>query len=341
MTTSSDQRSERRCEIAALIVCSVALVLVLVLHLLPALLAGLLVYELVHMLAPRLRIARLERAQAKLAAVALLATVVVLLLAGAVAATVLFIRSETGSLPMLMQRMADIMDGWRTTLPAGIVDRLPTDVDGLKDTFVAWLREHAGELQRAGTEAGRALAHIVIGMGIGALVALHDVRSPETLGPFARALEDRATMLGEAFRRVVFGQVRISAINTLLTSLYLVVVLPLFGVQLPLAKTMIAVVFFLGLLPVVGNLVSNTIITVLSLSVSPTVAMSSLAFLVTIHKLEYFLNAHIVGSQVRAHAWELLVAMIVMEAAFGVPGLVAAPIYYAYVKEELVSRALV
>src|SRR6185436_11670954 len=125
---------------------------------------------------------------------------------------------------------------------------------------------------------------------------------------------------------------------TLLTGLYLVVALPMAGVVLPLAKTMIAVTFFAGLLPVIGNLVSNTAIVILSLSVSPSVAITSLIFLVVIHKLEYFLNAHIVGTQVRAHAWELLVAMLVMEAAFGVGGLVAAPIYYAYVKDELMSE---
>jgi len=34
-------------------------------------------------------------------------------------------------------------------------------------------------------------------------------------------------------------------------------------------------------------------------------------------------------------AWELLVAMLVMEAAFGLPGLIAAPIFYAYLKTEL------
>jgi hypothetical protein len=45
-----------RYDIAAWILTGAALVLVLELHLLPALLAGLLVYELVHILAPRLRI---------------------------------------------------------------------------------------------------------------------------------------------------------------------------------------------------------------------------------------------------------------------------------------------
>jgi len=165
--------------------------------------------------------------------------------------------------------------------------------------------------------------------------------SPASLAPLATALQERAGRLGEAFRRVVFAQVRISAVNTLLTGLYLFVALPLAGVHLPLAKTMLVITFLVGILPVIGNLVSNTMIVVLSLSVSLSVAIASLLFLVVIHKLEYFLNAHLIGTQIRAHAWELLLAMLAMEAAFGMPGLIAASIYYAYVKDELVSRNLV
>jgi predicted PurR-regulated permease PerM len=70
-------------------------------------------------------------------------------------------------------------------------------------------------------------------------------------------------------------------------------------------------------------------------------AIGSLAFLIVIHKLEYFLNARIVGGQIRAHAWELLLAMLVMEAAFGIAGVAAAPIYYAYLKDELAARELI
>ena len=125
------------------------------------------------------------------------------------------------------------------------------------------------------------------------------------------------------------------------TAVYLTLVLPFFGIDLPLRKTLIAVTFIAGLLPVIGNLISNTAILIVSFSVSPGVALASLIFLVVIHKLEYFLNAHIIGSQVHAHAWELLIAMLVMESAFGVPGLVVAPIYYAYVKQELVSEKLI
>jgi predicted PurR-regulated permease PerM len=104
---------------------------------------------------------------------------------------------------------------------------------------------------------------------------------------------------------------------------------------------MIALTFVVGLLPVLGNLISNTVIVVVSLSVSLLVAVGSLAFLILIHKLEYFVNARIVGARIRARAWELLLAMVVMDAWFGIPGLIAAPIYYAYLKDELTARKLV
>jgi predicted PurR-regulated permease PerM len=99
--------------------------------------------------------------------------------------------------------------------------------------------------------------------------------------------------------------------------------------------------FFIGLIPIVGNLITNTMIVVISLSHSVPIAVCSLVFLVVIHKLEYFVNARLVAGQINAAAWELLIAMLVMESLFGIAGLVAAPIVYAYVKHELHTRGLV
>lgn len=70
-------------------------------------------------------------------------------------------------------------------------------------------------------------------------------------------------------------------------------------------------------------------------------AVAALAFLILVHKLEYFLNARIVGTQIRARAWELLIAMLIMESAFGIVGLIAAPIYYAFLKRELAAANLI
>jgi hypothetical protein len=49
------------------------------------------------------------------------------------------------------------------------------------------------------------------------------------------------------------------------------------------------------------------------------VAVASLVFLVVIHKLEYFINARI------AAAWEILLAVLAFEVAFGLAGLAPYP----------------
>lgn len=318
-----------------------ALLSILGLHLLPALLAGLLVYELVHLTAPLLE-RHLTNRRAKIVAVALLAIVIIVAVALAIGAVIAIFRSDAGSMQGLTAKMAEILEGSRQSLPVWLAGSLPANVETLKDTLAQWLREHGGELQLAGKHAARGFAHILIGLVVGALIALREeVTSGEAMRPLAAALAERAHRLAEAFRRIVFAQVRISAINTTLTGIYLIAVLPLFGVHLPLTKTMIALTFVVGLIPVLGNLLSNTVIVVVSLAHSPQIAFASLAFLVIVHKLEYFLNARIVGGQISAKAWELLLAMLAMEAAFGVPGVVAAPIYYAYLKDELKDGGLV
>ena len=317
----------------ALLISAALLWLALRLDLLPALLAGLLVFEIVHVLTLRLTFVREPRA--RLLAVTFLVVVVVGLFSLALFASILFFRSETGGWIALLRKSVDVIQSWRGMMPPWVVAALPTDAEGLQASVLSWLKEHLAAVRTFGQEGTKILLRIVIGMVIGALIALRQADPPVPQRPLARALVNRATRFGEAFRRVVFAQVRIAAVNALLTAVYLAVVLPLLGIQLPLVKTMIAVTFLAGLIPVFGNLISNAVIVVVSLSVSPYVALGSLAYLIAIHKLEYFLNARLVGSRIQARAWELLIAMLLMEAAFGIAGLIAAPIYFAYLKDEL------
>ncbi len=331
-----------RYDIASWILAGVALFLVLRLGLLPALIGGLLVHELVHLMSPRVaRIGSVGRYGAKLVVVSLIASVVILAITGLVMGLMVFFRSESGNLPALLQKMATIIESSRESLPLWVQTYLPEDATTIKQKVVDWLREHASDLRVLGGDTARALTYALIGMIVGALISLTEVRARFHFGPLAQALLTRLQYLAFAFRRIVFAQVRISALNTTLTAIYLAIVLPLFGINLPLLKTMIVVTFLVGLMPILGNLISNTVIVVISLSVSLVVAIASLAFLVIIHKLEYFINARIVGTQIHAAAWELLLALLVMEAAFGIPGLIAAPIFYAYVKKELVERGLI
>ncbi|MGH6890736.1 MAG: AI-2E family transporter [Dongiaceae bacterium] len=332
-------------EIASLVLAAVGLLVVLHLGLLAALLAGLLAHQCAYLLASRHRAVGVSRFGGKVIALTILGAIFAILLTfGTVSLANLLTGNSEGVVP-LMQEMANAIDTARTHFPSWAQTYLPANVDEIETEAANWLRSHAGALGNIGESLGKFLVHILIGMIIGGMIVLADPthgyghgRAP---GPLARALEARVTLLGRAFRRVVFGQVRISGLNTLLTGLYLAAILPLFDVHLPLIKTMILVTFVIGLLPVLGNLISNTVIVVVSLSVSFYVAIASLVFLIAIHKLEYFINARIIGGQIRARAWEMLLAMLVMEAAFGVPGVIAAPIYYAYLKNELSARGLI
>jgi len=330
-----------RADIAAVVLTAAGLVLAIVLHLLPALFAGLLVHALVHLLAPRMFGSKVDPALARVGVVIVLTLIVLGLTAILVGGATAFYRREGADLASLLQKMADIIDGARTTMPGWMQDIMPTDAETLRDDAAGWLREHAVELRKAGGEVGRGLAYALIGMVIGALLAVREIAPARVPGPLARALQRCALLVEDSFSRVVLAQIRISALNTLLTAIYLAGVLPAFGVHLPLTKTMIALTFVAGLLPIIGNLISNTVIVIISFSYSLPIAAASLAFLVIVHKLEYFINARIVGSRINASAWELLFAMLVMEAAFGLAGVIAAPVFYAYAKAELVARKLV
>lgn len=333
--------SERQAHYAAIIAMLIGLVACLELGLISALLGGLLVHELVHAISPRITFGAHGATRARMLSVGLIATLVIgaLIAAGFGAAAVL--RSEGASPAALLARLADILATSRDSLPAWLSQYVPEDADTVRAVIVDWLRDHATELQHAGHLFGVTFLHVLLGMVIGAIICFREARGTQHRTVWLREASERVRLLAHSFRSVVFAQVKISAINTVLTAIYLAIVLPLLGIELPFTKALIALCFIGGLLPVFGNLISNTMIVIVSLTQGFAVAVGSLVFLIVIHKLEYFLNARIVGGEIKAAAWELLVAMLAFEAAFGVPGLVAAPIFYAYGKAELRQLGLI
>jgi predicted PurR-regulated permease PerM len=241
----------------------------------------------------------------------------------------------------LADKLAEILTDIRSIVPAALLPYVPESLLDLKEGLAHTLKIHGNEISTLGKESLHTLAHILIAIVIGVILTLRLPTDHARRKPLANAMYARLSLLSDSFANVVFAQARISAINTCLTALYLLAVLPLCGIHLPYAKTLVIATFFAGLLPIVGNLISNTLIVLVSLGVSFKLGMWSLLFLVGIHKLEYFINARIVGARIHAAAWELLLAMLVMESAFGVPGLLVAPIVYAYLKAELVKAELV
>ncbi len=239
----------------------------------------------------------------------------------------------------LLNYMARTVLELRLKLPADMAAHLPEGAADIQRIIASYLGAKAGALAIAGRAWLAGVLFAYVGLLIGALAA---VRPPMLVsGPLARQLQMRITLFGEAFRQIVAAQFWIAAFNTLLTALFLLFVLPLWGLELPYTPVLITFTFVAGLVPIVGNLVCNVVITIVGLSVSPLAAAACLGFLILIHKAEYVINAKVVGRRTQMGVWELLSVMFVAEAVFGPAGLVAAPLFYAYLKKELVAARLV
>ena len=318
--------------VASYLLALIATPLVIHFHLLPTLFAGLAVHVLTVKLA-RLLPAKWGGVAQKLA----LTAIILIVISGLIGAGVglwTFLHGDKG-MAALLAAVAETLENLKRNLPDSIAAVIPATIEDLREEFVTLLREHGQKISSAGMAGLKTFAHVIFGMVIGGMTALHRFDRGHEWPVLLAAMHDRAMALADAFDKVVFAQVKISALNTVLTVIYLVLLLPLFGIHLPLVTVLIPLTFLAGLLPVVGNLISNAAIVLISLGVSTGACMASLVFLIIIHKLEYFTNARIVGGEVHATAWELLCAMLAMEAIFGLPGLIAAPVTYAWLKAEI------
>jgi predicted PurR-regulated permease PerM len=261
-----------------------------------------------------------------------------LLLAGAGLAVFeafeLLLSASSDGLARLLRLMADTLDQIRSTAPSWLATRLPESAAAMQEALSAWLRSHAGQMQQWGRDALRIMFHLLIGLVIGGLAGA-SMRRTVSRSALPKLAQDRWNQAVLAFSDIVAAQLRISLVNTALTAVYLLGVMPMLGYHVPLGMTLVAFTFFAAFLPIVGNLLSNAAIVLAALTLSPWVGAGSLVYLVVIHKLEYFLNAHFVGSRVSMPPYALLVSMLILESAFGAQGLVAAPIYCAWLTREL------
>lgn len=314
---------------------TIVLLAALFFHLLGALLAGLLVHQLVHHLASRWH--GVGHSRARVLAVAVMAAVVVLGITGGIVGLMAFLDKGDG-LPGLSQALGDAVGRMKNDLPEWLANLIPAK-DAFHHKAMDWLGSHSTSLQVMGQHTLQGVARVIVGLIIGGMLALAEERRAPEYNSLANVIRQQAGQVALAFDRVVFAQLKISLVNTALSALFVLVVLPLAGTPLPFAKTLVVLTFIFGLLPVLGNLISNTMIVLVALTVSSDLALAALIFLIVIHKLEYFLNARIVGGEINAAAWEILLAMLVMEAIAGMPGVILAPIGYAYLKAQFQPKA--
>jgi predicted PurR-regulated permease PerM len=143
-----------------------------------------------------------------------------------------------------------------------------------------------------------------------------------------RELSVRFRSLYHSFSMVIGAQIIISVINTVLTTIFLLCN------GYPYAPLLIVFVFLCGLLPVVGNLISNSLIVGVGFTLSPHTGIYALIFLIAIHKLEYFLNSKIVGRRINSPMWLTLIGLIVGERLMGITGMILAPVLLHFLKVE-------
>lgn len=239
----------------------------------------------------------------------------------------------------LLHHLAGTVLEIRQKLPPDLASHLPDELLAAQSWLVEYLQSQAHALTGFGTAGLRGSLLVYVGLVVGALMV--GTQGPATRGPLRSALRQRGIDFMTAFRQIVVAQFWIAAFNACCTAAFLWLALPLAGVSIPYSATLVGLTFVAGLVPIVGNLLCNSVLTIAGVSVSPTVGLACLLFLVAIHKFEYFINAKMVGRRTNTAAWELLTVMFIGEAVFGVAGLVAAPLYYAYTKRELQDSGLI
>lgn len=339
MTPTNSTPPASRVTVASYLLMASALLLVMFYGLLAGLLTACLGFLLTRWLERHLAwMARVLPVRVQTLAAALVMLAPLLLLAVALSRSRSYLIGAPLQYRELLDFLANTVLQLRQKLPPEIAAQLPDGAEEIQHALAGYLGAKAGALALAGRAWLGGLLYAYVGLLIGSLAALrHEAR---THGPLVQALTERVCHLGDAFRQIVAAQFWIAAFNTTLTAIFLLLVLPLWGIRLPYTALLIMLTFIAGLIPIVGNLLCNSVITLVGLSVSPLAALACLVFLILIHKAEYVINAKVVGQRTHIQVWELLVVLFVAEAVFGPAGLVAAPLFYAYVKKELSAVGL-
>lgn len=300
-------------------------------QLIPALIVGVLVFVWTTAFARRLAARGLPGAPV-VAAVAV-SVLVIGFLASLVGIVVALVRSD--EMARLLSNLPNSLAALRAQLPGGIGDSIPTDLEALTRAATDWLRKYAAELGQFSAGLAHLVVQLLFAIATAASAAVYFV----VRGVDALDQRLRFGRLADVLDRVIVAQVWIAGFNTAMTAIYFFLILPAIGFSMPFAKTLAALTFFVSLAPVAGNLLINTLVALVSLTVSPWLALASVAFLVVIHKTEYVINARVIGPRVQTAAWEMLAAIVVGEALFGVQGVVAAPLLYPYLKREIEALA--
>jgi predicted PurR-regulated permease PerM len=231
-----------------------------------------------------------------------------------------------------------------TTIPAvtGFAEKqgieLPfTDYASLKSLAVEEVKQDVATAGRHARAAAFKVVQLIIGLVVAASLFLSARWGSENdtgalrdslYATVVRELSQRFQTFFRSFSKVVGAQIIISAINTVLTCVFIL------WNGYPYAAVITATTFLCGLLPIIGNIISNTLIVFVGFTISPRMALVALIFLVVIHKLEYFLNGKIIGDRIKTPLWLTLIGLVLGEKLMGIPGIILAPVVLHYLRIE-------
>ncbi|KDN14146.1 hypothetical protein BGI40_03820 [Snodgrassella communis] len=326
---------------------SIFFIIFMQIHLMSGVISGLLTYTLTQKLEDFLA-RKMHRwgNKAKLFSVLLLSLLIMVLLIGSFGYLISWVISVAKDPQQTLTHIQNLFNSITNSLPKELSNYLPDNLIELRANALNFIKEHVLYLQSIIKQLFHSLLIIIIGMIIGLIAGYQQnkrniTETSSTSTIYMQALKDGLDRLILVFQYVAFSQVIIALFNTIMTAIFLLVVLPLFGIHLPFSKSLILATFILGLIPIIGNLIVNTIMCLVAFTISFWIAVIVLAYLIIIHKVEYILNAKIVGTRIHAGICELLIAMVLSETLFGVIGLVFAPIFYAFLKLSLKQLKLI
>lgn len=216
------------------------------------------------------------------------------------------------------------------SLPDSIREKVP----GNPEDFFRLIRNSFGDgigyIRNFGGASFFIFLQLVFAFILGVSAGL--MRARENSGPLSRSWTGVLEQYVRCFTLLMGAQVYVSIWNTFCTAMFVYFILPFFDVILPFRELLLMFTAIASLIPAAGNIMANTLILVLTIRHGPFVAAGSVTYLFVIHKLEYFVNGYIIGRNVRASVPEMLIAIIFGEVAFGLPGLITAPVTYAFLK---------
>jgi predicted PurR-regulated permease PerM len=231
-----------------------------------------------------------------------------------------------------------------TTIPAVVnfaekqkIELPFTDYASLKTLALSEVKDKVANVGRYARAAVLQFAMLIIGLVVAVSLFVSakwevdddpDVVKGSLYSTVVRELGIRFQTFYRSFAKVIGAQITISSINTVLTAFFLI------WNGYPYIMVIIVLTFLCGLLPIVGNIMSNTLIVGVGFTVSPKTALFALIFLVVIHKLEYFLNSKIIGDRIKNPMWLTLVGLVIGEKLMGIPGMILAPVVLHYIKVE-------